>query len=172
MKVDREYYVTLRVTKDRSVDLSEDLEGILENRKVKVAAIMTATLKGGKAFNIQPLSSEEQALQENEYTEWEWQVTPREGGLHLLTITVARKVDTDLGPGFKDERVLEEKFSVTITPAERIKKFAAGNWQWLWGVITAPPIILLTAYKRARGRKSTNTGTREQVDAQPANEGP
>jgi hypothetical protein len=153
MRVDRAYYVTLRVAKDPNANLSEDLVGILEKRKVKVARIMKAGLSGNReVFYIEEFTTAEQALQDEGYTEWKWQITPHVSGRYPIRITVARLVKTDLGPAYAEQRVLDEEFPVTITTVERIRKFATNNWQWLWSVVTAPPVIFLTVYRRRKNR--------------------
>jgi hypothetical protein len=146
MKVDKAYYVTVRITKDRDVNLTEelDVEGKLEKRRIKVAGIMAASLSGSEdVFYLKPLSREEQALEDDEYTEWKWLIVPRVSGLHRLRLTIAKRVDTTEGPAFKEERVLDEQFPVTITAIERVKKFAVQHFEFLAGAIFLPPLIVI-----------------------------
>jgi hypothetical protein len=159
MRVDKSYSMTIRVAKEPNVNMTEELEleGSLEKRRVKVAGIMAASLSGSeKVFDLTPLSRPEQALESNEYTEWKWQIIPRTSGTHRLRLAVAKKVDTSEGPAFKEERVLDEEFTVTITAAERIRKFAGQHFEFLAGAIFLPPIIVIgkqvarVSRKRAR----------------------
>ena len=47
----------------------------------------------GSAFKIDPITPEQQAVAENDYTEWSWMVHPLDWGDQLLTLSVCAKLD-------------------------------------------------------------------------------
>ena len=145
MRVDKPYYVTVRIAKDSKVNMTEELE--LEGRtkrKVKISGIMAASLSGSqRVFDLSPRTRAEQALEDNEFTEWQWEVIPRTSGIHRLRLAVAKKVDTSEGPAFKEERVLDEQFTITITAIERVKKFTSQHFEFLAGAIFLPTLIVI-----------------------------
>jgi hypothetical protein len=97
----------------------------------------------GDAFAITSLSSEEQFVVEDSYTEWMWDVIPLRGGEQKLTILVTARV---LLSGFpaeqRDLSAVERQIRVYVNPVWSIQYFVRENRAVL---ISAVFIPLITA---------------------------
>jgi len=97
----------------------------------------------GDAFAITSLSSEEQFVVEDSYTEWMWDVIPLRGGEQKLTILVTARV---LLSGFpaeqRDLSAVERQIRVYVNPVWSIEYFVRENRAVL---ISAVFIPLITA---------------------------
>jgi hypothetical protein len=119
MQVGRRERVEVRIAQGVTETLAaESLQGSGEPvvEAVPVSAFMKVRLTGD-AFTITPLSSEEQFLVADTFTEWAWDVVPEEAGDQRLTLLITARV---LVAGYpaeqRDLRIIEREIDVRVKP--------------------------------------------------------
>ncbi len=148
--------VEARLTKAITEDLSKGLKGkgVPQIEDIKLNTLMSVRLNGDKdSFDIKSLSHEDQIVEGEGFTQWEWDVTPLKfGGQSLsLTVTIRMKMPT-YGEERKDYPVFEKQISVMVNPWHIVCKFVEDYWQF---IITAMlvPIIGWFVNKRRKSQK-------------------
>jgi hypothetical protein len=148
MEVGQEYSVKVRISKqnnrtvllvgDREIPISDNLDSV-KVESITVSPIMSASLVSSKKdFEITPLSTDIQNIEENGYTEWEWNVSPLKGGENKLKLNVKIRIKEDGNDYYKDITVFERKIKVKSNIGSGIKDFIFNNWEWFMGVIFIP----------------------------------
>lgn len=142
MKVGSSSMVVLRVTKDkRNTKISRGLSGATTDA-VRVADKMAARLEDPEgSFNIKDMSTQEQEVETDDYTEWTWFVIPRLSGEHGLMLLLTIK-DPD-GDASKDIQVYLRHIQVSAAPWFSARTFFSNYWQFLLGTIFIPFIAFL-----------------------------
>lgn len=131
--------VEVRVSLDPGEDLTENLQGSGEpvQEQIPVARFMAVRLTG-TAFEIIPLSSEEQVVARDAFTQWSWDVIPEEGGEQRLSLIVTARVKM---PGFEDEardlEIIEREILVNVTTTQAVMDFLTGNLEWIGPAVLA-----------------------------------
>jgi hypothetical protein len=152
MQVGERERVEVRIAQGVTETLAaESLQGRGEPvvEAIPVSAFMKVRLTGD-AFAITPLSSEEQFLVADTFTEWAWDVVPEEAGDQSLTLLITARV---LVAGYpaeqRDLRIIERAIDVRVKPlgpaaADFLREHielvltvlvvpllaAAGRWVW------------------------------------------
>ena len=148
MEVGSEYSVKVRITKqndktvlligDREIPISDDIQSV-KIESITISPVMSASLLSQKGnFEITPLSTDIQNIDEIGYTEWSWAVTPLHGGENNLKLNVKIRIKEDGNDYYKDITVFERKIKVKSSIGSVIKDFIFKNWQWFMGVIFIP----------------------------------
>ena len=148
MEVGHEYSVKIRISKqndrtvllvgDREIPISDNLDSV-KVESITVSPIMSASLLSNKKdFEITPLSTDIQNIEENGYTEWEWNVSPLQGGENNLKLNVKIRIKEDGNDYYKDITVFERKIKVKSNLGSSIKDFVFNNWEWFMGAIFIP----------------------------------
>ena len=148
MEVGQEYSVKVRISKqnnrtvllvgDREIPISDNLDSV-KVESITVSPIMSASLVSSKKdFEITPLSTDIQNIEENGYTEWEWNVSPLKGGENKLKLNVKIRIKEDGNDYYKDITVFERKIKVKSNLGSGIKDFVFNNWEWFMGAIFIP----------------------------------
>ena len=148
MEVGQEYSVKVRISKqndrtvllvgDREIPISDNLDSV-KVESITVSPIMSASLLSSKKdFEITPLSTDIQNIEENGYTEWEWNVSPLQGGENKLKLNVKIRIKEDGNDYYKDITVFERKIKVKSNLGSGIKDFVFNNWEWFMGAIFIP----------------------------------
>lgn len=149
MKVGNRYKATVSITKSQNEDvLFEGLdsskfktESIKLTSQVKVALIDPS---GGSNFSIQSLNTEEQFVDANSNTTWNWNVSPLKGGHNELILRATIKLKTDLGETTtRDVEVFNKQISVEASPMVVLTNFVSNYWQWLMGTFIIPIALWL-----------------------------
>jgi hypothetical protein len=133
MQVGISEIISIRISKHKTKQFFRELRHFQANKSietVKISRVMTAELKGDN-FKIDALSSEEQIIEDDDLTQWEWNVTPvRQGTQKLIAIiTIILKVEDE--KGVKTLPVLEKELQVQVNRLYSTKDFISRNWQWL-----------------------------------------
>ena len=86
--------VHVRISKNVNEELEQGLaeSGNIQFKNIKVAPVMSVRL-GGSAFKIDPITPEQQAVGENDYTGWSWMVHPLDSGQQFLRVSVCAQLD-------------------------------------------------------------------------------
>ena len=152
--------VVVRIATDELEEIYEDFEGAgeVKEQPIPVSRVMRVTfLADATTFTVNSLSSEDQLVLDQAFTQWEWVITPKRPGSHTLTIRASvLLVDPSHGEKPIDRTVLTERVRVDINPAYSVREFASSNWQWLWTVVVIP---VGAAVLRAQRRRSVANET-------------
>ena len=148
MEVDEDYLVKVRISKqndktvllvgDREIPISDNLDSV-KIESITISPIMSASLLSSKKdFEITPLSTDIQNIDDEGYTEWAWSVSPLKGGENNLKLNVKIRIKEDGNDYYKDITVFERKIKVKSNLGSSIKDFIVKNWEWFMGVIFIP----------------------------------
>jgi len=148
MQVGEEYSVKVRISKqndktvllvgDREIPISDNLEEV-KVESITVSPVMSASLLSSKKdFEITPLSTDIQNIDDEGYTEWAWSVSPLQGGENNLKLNVKIRIKEDGNDYYKDITVFERKIKVKSNLGSSIKDFVFNNWEWFMGAIFIP----------------------------------
>lgn len=125
---------------------------------VAVSDIMTVKLLG-EDFEIVPLDDEEQGVTEQGYTQWEFDINPKESGtLDLYVKAGIVYAVPGLGMTKKSFPVYERKIEVHASPVKRFASFMTERWEFLISTFLIP--VLSWGYSRirkSRAKKSSET---------------
>lgn len=135
MKISRETKCIIRLAYDEDVIISNiELQPSVVLKTVRIAEVMQAELldpAGDPAFTIRALSSEEQFLEEEAYTEWIFYVTPLKAGKHPLLIKIS-VVEIVQGKERVREIVWEEQVEIyteTVKAAPGVSGFKSSDYR-------------------------------------------
>jgi hypothetical protein len=148
MEVGQEYSVKVRISKqndktvllvgDREIPISDNIKDV-KVESITVSPIMSASLLSSKKdFEITPLSTDIQNIDDEGYTEWAWSVSPLQGGENNLKLNVKIRIKEDGNDYYKDITVFERKIKVKSNLGSSIKDFVFNNWEWFMGAIFIP----------------------------------
>jgi len=153
MQVGKTYPVRLRISKtDNKVELIEGDRNItiydstVKSRviieSIRVESIMSAQLiSDSDKFQITPLSTELQNIEETGYTEWEWRIKPLKGGQTYLKLIVKVRVKEDGQEFYKDITVFDKNVDVKSNIGFSLWSFVQKYWQWMMTTIIIPLVI-------------------------------
>lgn len=129
-----------------SEDEKLDLENIPVSDRMKVEL-------GGEPFHITSLQDpNEQMVFDEEYAEWDFEVSTKEVGTHTLYLIITAFLsDGDMNEP-KPLPFLSKEIIVKVNPLYSTKIFFQKNWQWVSGVILIP--LLTLGWKKYSDKKS------------------
>ena len=132
MKVGISERVSIRITKKLTYDFFEDLIHAqeVEVESIRVSQSMAASLRGDD-FRIEALGNEEQIIEDNDFTQWDWKVVPLKSGNRKLWASITIQVKLENEQALKTLPVLEKEISVKINPVYSTTTFVVQYWQWL-----------------------------------------
>lgn len=140
MKVGIPDRVSVRIAKTLTRHLFEGLTHTqeIEVESIRISRFMTVILSGD-GFKINPLHmNAEQIIEEEEFTQWNWEVTPLKGGKRQLFVNATIRVKVDNEQGRKDLEALRKEIDITINPVYSVRSFASHHWQWILGSALIP----------------------------------
>jgi hypothetical protein len=153
MRVGQKERVEVRITQGMTETLVVETvrgRGAPVVEQIPVSTFMKVRLTGD-AFAISPLSSEEQFVIGDSYTEWVWDVTPLRAGERTLTLLVTARV---LLAGFpaeqRDLKIIERPIKVAVNPISLGQDLARENRAVLISVVLIPLIVAIIARLRRR----------------------
>jgi hypothetical protein len=170
MRQGQTYPVFARLSRNPGINITEGLDGsqfVIVKQKVSCKVSMNLDAEEANAFAIErrpPEGKEDQILEPNSFSQWDWLVAPKEHGtLHLLLyVTPVLYVD-GIGEGLK--RFKQPPRVITVTPdyLYESRAFVKENWAILSGLLTAVFIPVFLWFrsgiidwrsKRAKGKES------------------
>jgi len=139
MKQGKRETITVRI----SANTADDLTGDLTAHPVVVAPIavsphMTVRLESDGSFDIPPNPNENQFVAADTFTQWQFDVTPRETGKHDLRLEVGMRVSTTRDGVKEDMRLNPTYVRTVMVDVDRVwtlKTFLKDNWKWLMGIV-------------------------------------
>jgi len=144
MKVGIPEIVSIRITKKLTYDFFEDLIHTqeVEVENIRVSQFMAANLRGDD-FKIEALGNEEQIIEDNDFTQWDWKVVPLKGGNRKLWASITIQVKVENKQARKTLPVEVKEISVKINPVYSTSNFVVQHWQWLIASAIIPIVGLL-----------------------------
>jgi hypothetical protein len=110
---------------------------------IEVGRLMRARLHGEPdAFDITPLSSEDQLLELNKIARWDFSVRPKLSGQRWLQLVISVRVPEDGRVELRDLPALHRTIKVEVAPLETLKQFAAKRGEFIADKVLIPLIIL------------------------------
>lgn len=149
--------IEVRISQNVTEELTAGLEGQGEPRieQIPVSSFMKVRLLGDN-FAITPLSSEEQVVLGDTYSEWAWDVTPEKAGEQRLTLIVTARVKL---AGFSDEQkdldVIERQIAVQVNPGYAMRNFVNSNLNWIMTAIILPILVGFGSWGWRKYRKQS-----------------
>lgn len=170
MTVGNKYKITVRISKERGKEIKktlilgereipisdETIESTATIENIRVSRTMTVKLlsKDG-AFDISPMSTDKQVLEDESYTEWSWVVSPLESGTNYLKMIITIKVDTEDETSYKDIVVFDKNIKVKANVALGVKSWISEYWQWLMTTIIIPVVVFFYKKKNKKDEKES-----------------
>lgn len=102
--------------------------------EVRVGNFMRARLFG-EGFEITTHSDESQAVADNDFAEWLYDVLPTKSGDRTLTLQIAIRYKLASSEEITNLPVLTRDISVQVNPWWTATTFVSTNWQWFFGGI-------------------------------------
>jgi len=141
MKVGETELVEVRITQNRTEDLTRGLEGPGEPqiKETEVSTYMKVCLTGS-GFAIDPQISEAQMIESDKYTHWEFHVTPLKSGIQTLKLTYYVIIRIQGADRQKEYEVGDWEVSVKVTPMGLLKSY----WQFIVGTLIAIVALIIS----------------------------
>lgn len=162
MKVSKSYSIKVRISKRTSgqnkaiLILGNDdainnpeYNSIATIEDVKVSGEMSADLRGNSdMFSIVSLSTPIQNIDTVSYTEWEWNIVPKNSGESPLKLVIKVKgID-------KDIVVFNRNIKIKSNVPVAVEGFFDKYWQWIMTTIIIPIFLYFWNRKRKKTKKS------------------
>jgi len=166
MKQGEEQKVTVRISANTTEELGKDLGGSVTPKVETIGVFphMTVKLIGGEAFDIKPLTPEEQFVAEDTFTQWQFNVLPLESGEQELDLLVGVRVVGLAASGQQEQRfypTFTRKVKVSVDRVFSVKHWFKEYWKWLVGGNGFPALLLLLKKVLDRGKKEKAAETKE-----------
>jgi len=148
--------VQLLINPYKSVEeLKKELSvaGSTTTATVKVSKIIIASL-AAPHFKITKITPEEQALKENETTEWLWKLIPTEVGNHEIEVTITAVIKVDGTSTSYHIRTYDQTIKVEITPKQLMNNWLTEHWEWLLSTLLIPLGIWFYELRKKRKKQS------------------
>lgn len=157
MKMNETKVVELRIAKKLDQDIAHGLAamGHVAIEEIKVGPLMAATLHGS-TFQITPLTKEEQAIADDSFTVWNWEIRPLDWGKQTLYLNVCARL---LLQNAKEERrcssVYQRDISIEVAPMYAATHFIKNNLAWTFSTVGSviSAFVACVAWIRKRRKK-------------------
>jgi len=154
MRVGVRERVEVRISKNITEDLSTGLKGRGEPQieNISVNTFMKVHLTGDN-FDIKTLSEEEQAVSDEGFTQWEYDVIPNKSGNQILQLVVTVRIKIPGGEEKITYPVFERDINVKVNLIYSITHL---GWRWIIGTIIGSGIIGWILNELRRRQKSNH----------------
>lgn len=161
MRLEQDYRAIVSITQAQSDSIL--LEGLnstdFEIERITISSRVKASLVDPTNinFDINPLSSEEQLVDDSTNTTWRWNIRPRKSGNNVLMLKVSIKVKNRIGETPKDILVFDKPFFVESSITTEAKNIFGDYWQWFTTVLIIPIFLWLRNIYITRKKNKKNT---------------
>jgi hypothetical protein len=121
--------------------------GDIIRNEIPVSEYMTVRLCCGKPeedqpFDIVPLNAERQIVEDEGFTQWAFDVTPRKKGRQLLNLSVSAHYTYANGEiRTKDNPIMTDQILVTVDTVQETQTWLSQHWQWLSLLLLIPLLV-------------------------------
>ena len=147
MVVYTDYNIIIRIDRDKSqVNIKKDINGRITESKIKTSSEMEVMLidsSTDSSFLIRKINTDDQIVDTNGYTQWNFTVRPVKHGEKKLDLVVSI-----IKNGYKKQVVYTDTIHIKENVAKEIKTFWGNYWQWSFSTILIPIFIYLWKKKR------------------------
>ena len=162
MKLEQDYRAVVSITQAQNDSVL--LDGLnssdFEIKQITISSRVKASLIDPTKinFDINPLSTEEQLVDDSSNTTWRWNIKPKISGKNILLLKVSIKIKNRLGETPKDILVFEKPFFVESSVTTQAKNIFSEYWQWFTTVLFIPLFLLfrnsfLTRQKNKKNKR-------------------
>jgi hypothetical protein len=159
MRQGKDQTIVVRISKNASESISAGYTNEGNPARLQVFPYMAVRVDGGKAFDIKPLTPENQFVATDRYTEWQFQVVPLESGDQHIEVIVGVRVK--IAPGDTETRfspTYRKTITVEINRHYAIGKYWDANYPWISGLCGGilaliGTIIGILTYRKGRKDK-------------------
>ena len=136
--------------------------GEIKIEKIPVSTYMTVKLCCGEpgkghSFDIVPLNTDpKQIIDKTGYTQWAFDITPRNKGQQKLNLSVSAHYTYPNGEvRTKDTPVITRVITVKVNAASETKSWFIQNWKWIGGFIIIPILLayIVSGLNRRKKRR-------------------
>jgi hypothetical protein len=149
------YPVFARLSRGSGVKITEGLDGlhvVITKERVSCKVSMNLDSEEPNAFMIEKVPSDrrdDQFLEPNTFSQWDWRVTPRKhGSLHLLLYVTPMLYVDDIGEQLKEFKQPPRVITVTPDYLYESGAFLKENWAILSVLLTAILIPLFLWFRK------------------------
>ena len=118
-------------------------------RRVRLSAIRQATLEG-RDFVVEPRTPGLQLADSADATTWNWTLTPTEPGTRNLLLKVDAVVEVEGQDRIQTLGTWTREITVRAALSQRVARWAAENWWWVWILAFVPLVGWIRARRRER----------------------
>lgn len=165
MELDQKYRIKIKISKNLKENLIEQMASDQASiDSLLVGDIMIVRLLG-EDFTIVSHDEEEQGVLEDDYTQWEFDVTPEKSGLHTLFVKAGIVYYVpNLGPAKKFFPVYEREIKIEVDNMKMISSFITERWEFLVSSFLIPGLMwIFSEIKRRRKGKVVQSATRSDT---------
>lgn len=137
MKLDETKRVEVRISETQDKELTEGLsqtDAHVQVGDIKIAPMMATSLKGS-AFEITPLTSEEQVIAADQPTSWVWSIHPTDWGQQSLYLAVCIRFALPKREERRCASVYQKEIEVHVNPMYAATHFIKNNATWTLGAL-------------------------------------
>lgn len=155
--------VEIRIGKNELSDTALSGSGTIQTAEIPISQTMSVRLccgdsKNGDPFDIRSTSAEKQLVDdplvdEDEFTEWLFQVTPRKQGQQELQLFVSAYYDFGNGNQITKDEVFKRQISVQVDAAAEAQNWLSHYWQWI-SLLVLIPLATLIISRRLKAKPS------------------
>jgi hypothetical protein len=149
------YPVFARLSRGSGVNITEGLDGlhvVIAKERVSCTVSMSLDSEEPSAFTIEKVPSDrrdDQFLEPNTFSQWDWRVTPRKhGSLHLLLYVTPMLYVDGIGEQLKEFKQPPRVITVTPNYLYESGTFLKENWAILSVLLTAVLIPLFLWFRK------------------------
>lgn len=132
-----------------------EAEGEKAGASIRVSNRMEARLSGPN-FSITAITPEMQAVSRAGVTNWKWEIKPKSTGRQFLHLTLSAILSVEGATTPRTIRTFDKVIEVQVKWNQKVTRFIANNWQWLWAVILAPIAGWLWKRRKSKAKRSSN----------------
>lgn len=123
------------------------VKGNKSSQRIKVSKIIIANISAPN-FEVDNVTPEEQAITQDDTTEWLWNLTPKSTGLHTVDLSVTAVVKVDNDSTTHHIRTFTKSVKIEITPKQVMSNWFDKYWQWSFTTLILP--LVLWYYKKKK----------------------
>jgi hypothetical protein len=115
----------------------------------RVSNRMTAVLSGDM-FEITAVGDKEQAVSQQNQTQWVWNIRPKKKGQHTLSVVLSALVKIEGKSTPRKIKTFDRNVEVRVTRGQVLLAFLSDNWKWLLVTLLFPVALRCRRWIRRR----------------------
>nr|CAA6830583.1 MAG: Unknown protein [uncultured Thiotrichaceae bacterium] len=151
--------IEVRISKEALSETGLIGTGDIIHNEIPVSEYMTVRLCCGKPeedqpFDITPLNAEKQIVEDEGFTQWAFDVTPRRKDQQFLNLSVSAHYTYGDGEiRTKDHPVMTDIIQINVDQAQETGAWLSQHWQWL-SLLLLIPLLVFYVMHRLKNKNS------------------